>query len=144
MADEVKRAEAFDWPLAVCPSTQSVSEVERLHPQVTLCAHAMTCPTAVNDGILSPFYISADSLLDVQTDQRLLCQLTTSFPLRLDAAIEQHAVAKGMEVEKRANHGKTIDSMGGLFSSRGLRCNNSPRPILSQPPPLCLCPSDMF
>lgn len=47
---------------------------------------------AIIDDILPPSYFSADSLLGVQTDQRVLCQLITVFLPRLDATIKQHDV----------------------------------------------------
>ncbi|KAM3172264.1 hypothetical protein ACTXT7_014913 [Hymenolepis weldensis] len=47
---------------------------------------------AVIEDVLPPSYFSADSLLGVQTDQRVLCQLITVFLPRLDATIQKHDV----------------------------------------------------
>lgn len=49
---------------------------------------------AVIEDILPASYFSADSLLGVQADQRVLCQLISVFMPRLDAIIQQHDVGK--------------------------------------------------
>ncbi|KAL5106425.1 hypothetical protein TcWFU_009254 [Taenia crassiceps] len=47
---------------------------------------------AIIDEVLPSSYFSADSLLGVQADQRVLCQLISVFLPRIDAILQQHDV----------------------------------------------------
>ncbi|VDD79736.1 unnamed protein product [Mesocestoides corti] len=53
-------------------------------------AYWMMC--AIIEDILPASYFSADSLLGVQADQRVLCQLISIFLPRVDAILQQHDV----------------------------------------------------
>ena len=50
--------------------------------------------SSIIGDILPSSYFSADSLIGVQADQRVLCQLVSIFLPRLDATLQKHDIGK--------------------------------------------------
>ncbi len=49
---------------------------------------------SIIEDILPPSYFSADSLLGVQADQRVLCELVSVFLPRVESILQQHDVGE--------------------------------------------------